>query len=96
MQHLAANEQRSGLEPEFYRYQETLVKGEIERLQREIDQLQDEYPNLQNFITEQFRQELLAIEADAYAEFVRVGRLNRELAPLLGKILAENGNNSSI
>ncbi len=80
-------DQRPGIDPEFYRYQETLIKGEIEDLQIKIDKLQDEYPNLQSFSTEQFRGELLAIEADTYAEFVRAGRLNKELAPMLQDIL---------
>lgn len=91
LNHLTQIEQRPGIEPEYYRYQETLVKGELNRMQREIVQLQDEYPNLQGFTTEQLRQELLAIEADTYAEFVRAGRLNRELAPLLQTVLQEDG-----
>ncbi|MBW4564337.1 MAG: sodium:proton antiporter [Mojavia pulchra JT2-VF2] len=86
LQHLQTD-QRPGVDPEFRRYQETLVKGEIEDLQTQIDKLQTEYPNLKNFITEQFRGELLAIEADTYAEFVRSGRLNRELAPMLQEVL---------
>lgn len=90
LQHLSSGEQRPGIDPEFYRYQETLVKGELEHVQQEMDKLQDEYPNLQRFITEQFRDELLAIEADTYAEFVRSGRLNSELAPLLQTVLKEN------
>ncbi|MBH8555601.1 sodium:proton antiporter [Nostocaceae cyanobacterium CENA357] len=80
-------DQRPGIDPEFYRYQETLIKGEIEDLQIKIDKLQNEYPNLQSFSTEQFRGELLAIEADTYAEFVRAGRLNKELAPMLQDVL---------
>ena len=76
-------EQRPGIEPEFYQYQQALIKGEISRLETEIDQLQDEHPNLREFATEQLRSQLLAIEAEAYAEFVQAGRLNRELAPFL-------------
>ncbi|WP_017314120.1 Na+/H+ antiporter [Mastigocladopsis repens] len=83
LQYLNQVEERPGVEPEFYRYQETLVKGELNRLQQEIDQLQDEYPNLRNFTAEQLRLELLAIEADTYAEFVKAGRLNQELSPFL-------------
>jgi CPA1 family monovalent cation:H+ antiporter len=83
LQYLNQVEERPGVEPEFYRYQETLVKGELNRLQQEIDQLQNEYPNLRNFTAEQLRGELLSIEADTYAEFVKAGRLNRELSPFL-------------
>jgi len=83
LQHLQKTEKLPGVDPEFYRYQETLASGEISRLQAEIEQLQDDYPDLCNFMSEQLRGELLAIEADAYAEFVKAGWLNKELAPLL-------------
>ncbi|MCC5603913.1 sodium:proton antiporter, partial [Nostoc sp. CHAB 5714] len=76
--------------PEFRRYQETLIKGELADLRAEIDKLQGEYPNLQSFTTEQFRGELLAIEADTYAEFVKSGRLNKELASMLENVLQNN------
>ncbi|MBW4556612.1 MAG: sodium:proton antiporter [Trichormus sp. ATA11-4-KO1] len=85
LQYLQADK-RPGIDPEFYRYQETLIKGEIENLQMKIDKLQNEYPNLRNFTTQQFREELLAIEADTYAEFVKAGRLNTELAPMLDDV----------
>lgn len=82
LQHLQVD-QRPGIDPEFYRYQEALIKGEIENFQAEINNLQDEYPNLGDLTTEQLRGELLAIEADTYAQFVRTGRLNKELSSLL-------------
>lgn len=89
LQHLHQIEQRPGLDPEFCRYQETLVKGELARLQAEIDQLQDEHPNLREFVNEQLKAELLAIEADTYAELVRAGQLSQEVAPLLEIALSE-------
>jgi len=42
-------------------------------------------------VVEQLREELLAIEATTYAELVRAGRLNQELAPLLQTVLADDG-----
>ncbi|MEH1866104.1 MAG: sodium:proton antiporter [Nostoc sp.] len=86
LQHLQAD-QRPGIDPEFRRYQETLIKSELADLRAKIDKLQDEYPNLQSFTTEQFRGELLAIEADTYAEFVKSGRLNKELTSMLEDVL---------
>jgi CPA1 family monovalent cation:H+ antiporter len=94
LNHLTQAEQRSGIEPEFYRYQETLVKGELARLKREIEQLQDDYPNLQPFVVEQLREELLAIEATTYAGLIRAGHLNQELAPLLQTVLANDRDQS--
>jgi monovalent cation:H+ antiporter, CPA1 family len=89
LQHLGQSENRPVIEPEFYRYQESLIKGEMVRLEEEIETLQDEHPDLRAFAAEQFRSELLAIEADTYAEFVRAGRLNRELSPFLQQNDAE-------
>lgn len=83
LQQMGNAEQRPAVEPEYFRYQETLIKGEMSRLEEEINQLQDEYPDLRTFAAEQFRLELLSIEANTYAELVRAGRLNRDLAPFL-------------
>jgi CPA1 family monovalent cation:H+ antiporter len=91
LKHLDKTEQQPGIDPEFYRLQVALVKGELRRVQDDVDQLLDEYPNLQSFTAEQLRSELLAIEADTYAEFVRAGRLNQELSPLLEVVLHEDG-----
>ncbi len=84
LQRLDEIEQNPRVDPEFYEYQESLVKGELTRIEAEIDRLQNEYPDLRTFIAEQLRGELLAIEADTYAEFVRSGRLNQELSLFLG------------
>ncbi|AFZ04437.1 Na+/H+ antiporter [Calothrix sp. PCC 6303] len=87
LQHLSQVEQRRGIDPEFCRYQATLIRGEIASLQGKIEQLQDEYPNLKDFMMEQVRQELLSVEANTYAEFVRSGRLNSELSPFLQEVI---------
>ncbi|MEH2450130.1 Na+/H+ antiporter [Nostoc sp.] len=83
LEYLETAQKRPGIQPEFYRYQKTLLSSEITCLQEAIDKLLDEYPNLQEFTTKELRRELLAIEADTYAEFVRAGRLNKELSPFL-------------
>ncbi|HLP88112.1 MAG TPA: sodium:proton antiporter [Nostocaceae cyanobacterium] len=88
------SDQRPGVDPEFYRYQEKLITNEIDDLKGDIEQLQNEYPNLKTFTSEQFRQELLSIEADTYAEFVRSGRLNKELAPMLREVLQSSDKTS--
>ncbi len=80
-------DKRPEIEPEFYRYQTALVKGQLDSLQAEINQLQQEYPQMQEYAIEQLRDELLAIEADTYAEFVQAGQLNNELSPFLQKVL---------
>jgi len=87
LKYLDSVDERPGLDKEFCRYQETLIKGELNNLEEKIEKLQNNYPNLREFTTEQLRSELLAVEADTYADFVRSGRLNQELAPLLQDVL---------
>jgi CPA1 family monovalent cation:H+ antiporter len=83
------DDERPRVDPEFCRYQEALIKGELKNIEEKIDILQIEHPNLRTFAREQLRNELLAVEADTYAEFVRNGRLNQELAPMLQEVLEE-------
>ncbi|MBE9180856.1 Na+/H+ antiporter [Oculatella sp. LEGE 06141] len=83
LDHLQQSDRPPGIEEDLYRYQTALLRGELERLQTALEKLQAKHPNLQEFAVEQFQSELLAIEADTYAELVRLGRLNRELSPFL-------------
>ncbi len=83
LEYLEKSQKRPGIKPEFYQYQKALISGEILSLQDKINMLIEEYPDLQEYTTEQLRSELLAIEADTYAKFLHEGRLNKELSPLL-------------
>jgi CPA1 family monovalent cation:H+ antiporter len=91
LQHLTQMKARPEVEADFYNLQKALVKGELQKIEAEINQLIDENPNLRDFTTEQLRSELMAIEANTYAEFVRAGRLNEELAPSLQLVFGEDG-----
>jgi CPA1 family monovalent cation:H+ antiporter len=90
LQRLTAIEELPKIETEFYNCQVALVKGELTRLEEGIVQLHNEYPNLITFITDQLREELLAIEAGTYAEFVHTGRLNQEPPLFLDQEPAES------
>ncbi|MBK4729067.1 Na+/H+ antiporter [Oxynema sp. CENA135] len=92
LERLEEEKRRPDIDPEYYRYQKSLVEGQIKELEREIEELRSQEPDLQEFVREKFREELLAIEADTYAEFVRSGRLNRELAPFLQDVIQEEKN----
>ncbi|KOP28329.1 sodium:proton antiporter [Hapalosiphon sp. MRB220] len=83
LEYLEKSQKRPGIKPEFYQYQKALLSGEILSLQEKINMLIEEYPDLQEYTTEQLRGELLAIEADTYAKFIHEDRLNQELSPLL-------------
>ena len=80
---------RQEVDNEFGRYQLALVEGQVEKLQEEMQTMQTNHPELQTFAAEQIREELLAIESDTYAEFIRAGQLKDELAPLLQDVLAD-------
>jgi CPA1 family monovalent cation:H+ antiporter len=85
---------RPEIDPEFYRYQEALVKGQIDSLQEDINKLRNEYPQLRELGVEQLKEELLAIEADTYAEFVRSGQLSSKLSPVLQEVFKSMDGNT--
>lgn len=91
MDRLKEVDKRPEIEPEFYRYQTALVQGQLNDLQEEIDELRQQNSQMREYAIEQLREELLAIEADTYAEFVRAGQLNNELSPFLQEVL-DSGN----
>ena len=74
---------RPDVEEDFYLYQEALLSGQIKDVDETLETLRRENPLLRDYARNQLRSELLAIEADTYAEFVKTGQLNRELAPFL-------------
>jgi CPA1 family monovalent cation:H+ antiporter len=87
LSYLKTIEHRPDLEADFYAYQMRLLEGELETLENRLNNLRQNYPQLKDYVQEQLRNELLAIEADTYAEFVRSGQLNKELAPFLQNLL---------
>jgi CPA1 family monovalent cation:H+ antiporter len=84
---LVAMDPRPDVDTEFYRYQMALIEGQMQELETQLEKMRQDYPQLQQHAIDQVRNELLAIEADTYAEFVKIGRLNKELSPLLSEVL---------
>lgn len=68
---------------EFLRYQYSLVKGQLQGIEDELETLRRDHPSLMSIELEQVRERLLDIEADTYAELIRSGDLNENLSPLL-------------
>jgi len=89
MERLQQVDKRPEIEPEYYRDRAALLQGQLDSLQADIRKLREEHPEARSYAIEQLRSELLAIEADTYAEFVRAGQLNKELAPFLQGLLEE-------
>ena len=91
MNYLENNELASEIDPEYYRYQQGLVKGQLQSIEDKIDRMQREHDNLRSLTMEQLNEELLDIEADTYAEFIRAGKLNENLSPVLQEVIAKAG-----
>ncbi len=83
LEYLPTIESRPGVDPEFCRYQTSLLKGEIDQISVTVERLLDEHPNLREYMNERLQEELFAVEVDTYAKLVRAGQLTRELSPLL-------------
>ncbi len=91
LDYLASNDLADGIDPEYYRYQQGLVKGQLQNIESKIEQMQKENNNLRSLSIEQLQEQLLDIEADTYAEFIRAGKLNSNLSPVLQEIIAKAG-----
>ena len=81
--------ERQEADEEFARYQMALVDGQLDEIQEDLEKLRRSHPELLDYAAEQLRDELLAIESDTYAEFIRAGQLKDELAPLLTDVLPQ-------
>lgn len=89
LQYLDNSDRFPDLDSEFYRYKKQLVQGELNSVKQKFHQLLNEYPQLQEVAREEFEETLLDIEADTYAELIRLGRLNENLAPVLIEVVGE-------
>ena len=89
--YLDNNELASEIDPEYYRYQQGLVTGQLKSIEEKIYTMQCEHDNLRAMTMEQLNEQLLDIEADTYAEFIRAGKLNENLSPVLQEIIAKAG-----
>lgn len=80
---------RQEIDEEFYSYQKALVQGQITDVKEDLAKLKRENPHLAQYEEEEIMEELLAIEADTYAQFIRAGRLKDELAPLMQEVQSQ-------
>ena len=89
MRRLEELKEQQDLDAEFIGYQMALVRGQLEEVREKIAKLEQNIPEIQQYATEQMKEELLAIEADTYAELIRAGQLKDELTPLLQTVLPD-------
>lgn len=96
LNYLNSNELALEIDPEYYRYQQELVKGELKSIRDKINTMQKKYEQLRSLTIEQLNEQLLDIEADTYAEFIRVGKLNENISSALQNILTKADDSKSI
>ncbi len=77
------------IEPELFRYKHNLVQGQLESIQDKLKGLLQEYPQLKEVANQKFDLQLLDIEAETYAELIREGRLDENLAPVLISLVTQ-------
>jgi monovalent cation:H+ antiporter, CPA1 family len=80
--------ERQEIDEELARYQIALVSAQLEDVKKDLVTLKKSNPEILIYAAEQIRDELLAIESDTYAEFIRTGQLKDEIAPLLPDVLS--------
>ena len=68
---------------------------QLKQIEEALKKQQLAHPNLESLMMEQLEETLLNIEADTYAEFIRSGRLNQDLPPVLQEIFIEKETISS-
>jgi CPA1 family monovalent cation:H+ antiporter len=66
-----------------------LVDGQLEEVKEKLTKLESQNEAIRDFASDQLKEELLAIESDTYAEFIRAGQLKDELTPLLQSVLPD-------
>jgi monovalent cation:H+ antiporter, CPA1 family len=90
LDYLAKLDASPGIDTDLYIKEKELVKGQLETVEIKIEKLQAQHLQLRSLDMEQLREQLLNIEAETYAEFIRAGRLTSDLSPLLQEIWTEN------
>ena len=81
--------ERQEIELEFYHHLASRIQEKLECLQSEINQLHNRDPQLQTLTIDKLQAELLVIEADTHAKFVRAGQLNELPESLLQEVFKE-------
>lgn len=86
LDYLQQSASKVGIEPATHEAKEAEVRQQLAILQDESSKLCQQDPDLLKIGAQQLQQDLFAIEAATYTEFVRSGRLDQELPGLLDPI----------
>lgn len=83
--YLFQNQEQLSISQQVYQAQLIFVQQQLEQLQQDIAYLQEQYPQLEAFSLQQYREKLLSIEAETYTTWVKSGLLKNSLPPLMQK-----------
>jgi CPA1 family monovalent cation:H+ antiporter len=77
------------IDAELFRYKQELVQGQLSSVKDKLQSLMQNHPQLKEVAAQKFDTQLLDIEAETYAELIREGRLDENLAPVLITLVTE-------
>lgn len=80
---------RPEITPEFSQQLASSIEEQLKSLQAEIKQLYNQYPQLQDLTISQLQGDMLAIETDSYAEFIRAGQLSEFPESVLAEVFQD-------
>jgi CPA1 family monovalent cation:H+ antiporter len=78
------------IDAELFRYKQELVQGQLSSVKDKLQALLQNHPQLKEVAAQKFDAQLLDIEAETYAELIREGRLDENLAPVLITLVTES------
>lgn len=87
LSHLSEMSDRLEIEPLYH--QAALLQKQLDCIQAEINQLQNQCPQLQSLALNQIREELEAIEVDTYTEFIWAGLLDNKPLPVVQEVFKD-------
>ncbi|MGF1494479.1 MAG: cation:proton antiporter [Microcoleaceae cyanobacterium] len=77
------------IDSEFYQYQSRLIQNELEEARDTLQKLQEENEQLIEVGMDLIMDKMVDIEAGTYAEFIRAGRLDNQLSPVLRRVFED-------
>ncbi len=80
---------RKEIEPAYHLHLIALIQEKINCVLDEINQFHQQHPQLENQTIKKLKQELLAVESDTYAEFIRSGSLHKFPSSLLQEVFSD-------
>jgi CPA1 family monovalent cation:H+ antiporter len=85
LDHLIQTEKQRAIALNLHQYQTEFVKQQLHQFQQDIEFMQTQHSQLQEYSIQQHQEKLLEIEAEAYTKYVQEGLLKNPLPPIVQK-----------